>query len=102
MRLIATDPQMKFGIYDVPAGGRFSVKLTGEAQASAAGAEGSEGGSDQNEILSLPGPVGRNAYPLLATILAALAAGFIRLWYQQPPLSAEGPKSKVRSPKSRR
>lgn len=83
VRLIGTEPQMKFGIYEVAGGEPWSVKLAGESSMppAAAPSEGAEtGGGAQDAVFTQASAVGQRLYPLLGTILLVLAAGFFRLW----------------------
>ncbi len=94
VRFIATEPQMKFGIYDIAAGDRWSVKLTGESRAPDTGRDagstaGGAGNTDagaapegDSGVGRMPGWVESKLYLFLAGALTALGVGFALLWRQ--------------------
>lgn len=88
VRLAATEPQMKFGIYEIASNDRWNVKLSGEATAAAAAGSTERGGSD---ITKMDGTVEARLYWVLAAVLIALASGFVTLWrYDRPVKAAAG------------
>lgn len=93
LRLLATEPQMKFGIYEVARNDRWTVKLSGEGPPAAAGGAGQGGGGEaqaETGIITVPGPVGERHYLVLAAVWIALGAGFVRLWRRERPAVAAG------------
>ena len=87
IRLIGTEPQMKFSIYDVASNERWSVRLAGESEAVAASGAGEAQGS-QSEILTLESAVGRKMLWFFVALAGVLGFGFLRLWQSGQPLPA--------------
>ena len=88
LRLLGSEPETRFRIYDVERNDRWTLQLAGEARL-ASGATGEEGGAAENDsdVVSRLGPVGEKRTLLLAVVMAALGMGFLRLWRQQKPVT---------------
>lgn len=98
VRFVSTEPQMKFGIYDVATNDRWSVTLSGESTAPAAGAAaGGAGGTAEgggSEITRVPSWVNSKLYLFLAGLLVVLGLGLARLWGQPVVVEARPGKRK--------
>ena len=89
IRFMATEPRMKFSIFNVTNSPAWSAKLTGEGreEPAASGGEAAEGDAGgESAVTNMRGFVDARWAFFLAGIGAVLGAGFFRLWRANEPL----------------